>query len=110
MVCKPRPRQPAPLSAVLAALADPVRLAIVQRLAAGCANCATAAPSGLPKSTQSFHYKVLREAGLIVSQRQGQEVINTLKRDEIDARFPGLLDAILTSACSDQTAARSDTA
>lgn len=88
------------LESVLYALADPTRLAIVLKLAAGnCPmNCSTAAPDKLPKSTQSHHYQVLREAGLIRSERRGTEVVNTLRCDEVEATFPGLLSAVLTAA------------
>lgn len=88
------------LESVLFALADPSRLEIVRRLAgSGCPlNCSTAAPDRLPKSTQSHHYQVLREAGLIRSERRGTEVVNALRDDELDRRFPGLLAAILVSA------------
>lgn len=88
------------LESVLYALADPVRLAIVKKLAhRGCpTNCQTAAPENLPKSTQSHHYQVLREAGLIRSERRGTEVVNTLRCDEIDARYPGLIESIMRAA------------
>ena len=88
------------LESVLYALADPTRLAIVLNLAAGnCPmNCSKAAPDNLPKSTQSHHYQVLREAGLIRSERRGTEVVNILRCTEVEARFPGLLSAVLTAA------------
>ena len=88
------------LESVLYALADPMRLEIVRRLVAGdCPlNCSTAAPAHLPKSTQSHHFQILREAGLIQSERRGTEVVNTVRLDEINARFPGVVEAILKSA------------
>jgi DNA-binding transcriptional ArsR family regulator len=88
------------LESVLFALADPARLAIISKLAAGgCPmNCSAAAPDKLPKSTQSHHYQVLREAGLIRSERRGTEVVNTLRCTEIDAKFPGVIPAILRAA------------
>ncbi|MCC9306454.1 helix-turn-helix domain-containing protein [Kitasatospora sp. RB6PN24] len=83
-------------TAVLAALSDPVRLAIVARLAdaereGGALACTTFA---LPvsKSTQSGHFKVLREAGVIRQHDEGTRRLNRLRRDDLDARFPGLLD------------------
>ena len=88
------------LEGVLYALADPHRLAIIRRLA-GCSgnmNCTAAAPCELPKSTLSHHFKLLREAGLIRSERYGTQVINTVRRDELEKRFPGLLATILKSA------------
>ncbi|WP_406314495.1 helix-turn-helix domain-containing protein [Streptosporangium sp. NBC_01639] len=82
-------------TAVLAALSDPVRLAIVARLADvepdGELACTTFA---LPvsKSTQSGHFKVLREAGVIHQRDEGTRRLNQLRRDALDTRFPGLLD------------------
>ena len=88
------------LESVLYALADPVRLEIVRRLVGGdCPlNCSAAAPAHLPKSTQSHHFQILREAGLIRSERRGTEVVNTPRLDEIEARFPGVVCAILKAA------------
>ncbi len=90
------------LESILYALADPVRLAIMLKLTSGgCPmNCSTAAPEKLPKSTQSHHYKVLREAGLIRSERRGTEVVNTLRCHELDAKFPGLVASILKAAAA----------
>lgn len=90
------------LESVLYALADPARLEIVRKLrSGGCPmNCTAAAPGNLPKSTQSHHYQVLREAGLIKSERRGTEVVNTLRCAEIDQRFPGLLPTIMQAADS----------
>jgi DNA-binding transcriptional ArsR family regulator len=88
------------LEVILYALSDPARLQIVCKLTAGGTpmNCSSAAPLHLPKSTQSHHYQVLREAGLIRSERRGTEVVNTLRCTEIQDRFPGLIPAILKAA------------
>ena len=88
------------LESVLYALADPVRLEIVRRLVAGdCPlNCSTAAPSHLAKSTQSHHFQILREAGLIRSERRGTEVVNVPRLDEIEQKFPGVVATILKAA------------
>jgi len=90
------------LESVLYALADPVRLEIIRRLTAGgCPlNCSAAAPENLPKSTQSHHYQILREAGLITSERRGTEVVNTLRCAEVEKRFPGVISAILSAAAA----------
>lgn len=83
------------MSRVLHALSDPVRLAIVRSIAAqGAQPCGT---FSLPvaKSTASHHFRVLREAGVISVQPEGTQYINSLRRDDLDARFPGLLDAVL---------------
>jgi DNA-binding transcriptional ArsR family regulator len=80
---------------VLAALSDPIRLAIVARLADlepdGELACTTLAVP-VSKSTQSGHFKVLREAGVIRQRDEGTRRMNRLRRADLDARFPGLLD------------------
>jgi DNA-binding transcriptional ArsR family regulator len=82
-------------TSVLAALGDPVRLGIVARLAStgpgGELACSTFL---LPvsKSTQSGHFRVLRESGVIRQRVEGTRKLNSLRRDDLDARFPGLLD------------------
>jgi DNA-binding transcriptional ArsR family regulator len=89
-----------PLEAILHALSDPVRVAIFTEIAAAdCAQtCSAFAQVGdrpIPKSSLSQHFKVLREAGLIRSERQGVEMHNTSRCTEIEARFPGLIPAIV---------------
>jgi len=88
---------PLRLEAVLYALSDPVRLHIVRNLAERGELACYAAVTGLDiaKSTQSHHYRVLREAGVIVQRKEGVCFITALRRGELDARFPGLLDAVL---------------
>ncbi len=88
------------LESVLYALADPTRLEIVKKLSSGTCgmNCSMAAPADLPKSTQSHHFQVLREAGLIRSERRGTEVVNSLRCAEIDKRFPGVVTSILKAS------------
>ncbi|HYF36470.1 MAG TPA: helix-turn-helix domain-containing protein [Prosthecobacter sp.] len=49
----------------------------------------------MPKSTCSQHYRILRESGLIRSERRGVELTSSLRRKELESRFPGLLDSIL---------------
>ena len=83
------------LDAVLHALSDPVRRRIVRKLAASAGLSCAGACEALAPSTISFHHSVLREAGLIRSEKKGVSVINQLRRDDLDARFPGLLDSIL---------------
>src|SRR3982751_4764494 len=85
---------------LLHALSDPVRAAIYAALAhsGGAANCSTfltVIDRTIPKSTLSQHFKALREAGLIRSERQGVEMLNTSRCAEIEQRFPGLIIAIL---------------
>ena len=90
------------LAEVLHALADPARLAFVRVLTeeSGGINCAdTMVKAGLPmpKSTCSHHFQVLRRAGVVFSQRRGVELINFLRMDDLEARFPGLLTTILAA-------------
>ena len=82
------------LDNVLHALSDPVRREIVQKLMASDRMSCARACAQHPPSTVSFHHKILRDAGLIRSEKIGVEVINTLRRGDIDERFPGLLDAV----------------
>ena len=83
------------LASVLYALGDPIRLKIVQRLAQdGEQNCGTLSCSA-PKSTLSYHFRILREAGIIHSRKSGTHYINALRRSDLDLRFPQLLDVIL---------------
>lgn len=88
------------LEAILHALSDPARAAIFANIAGagGAQTCAAFASMGdrvIPKSSLSRHFKVLREAGLIRSERQGVEMRNTSRCGEIDEHFPGLLAALL---------------
>ena len=85
---------------ILHALSDPVRAAIYADMAgAGCAQtCSTflqVVDREIPKSTLSQHFRTLREAGLIRSERHGVEMLNTTRCVEIEQRFPGLLPAIM---------------
>ncbi|HXH33699.1 MAG TPA: transcriptional regulator [Plantibacter sp.] len=85
------------LSAVLFALSDPDRLEMVRQLRDGpmdAANCTALDPS-IPKSTKSHLMKVLREAGVIRNEPNGRNRTLTLRRSDLDQRFPGLLDSVL---------------
>jgi len=83
------------LDGILHALADPVRRSIVGKLIAqGEMNCGDTCDDLAP-STISHHHRILRESGLIRSEKRGVAVVNSVRQAEIDARFPGLLAAIL---------------
>jgi DNA-binding transcriptional ArsR family regulator len=86
------------LTAVLFALSDPARLELVRELATRgpltVAECHSADPT-VPKSTFSHHLKTLREAGLVRNEPAGRQRTITLRRDELDRRFPGLLDSVV---------------
>ncbi|NET31633.1 MAG: helix-turn-helix transcriptional regulator [Cyanothece sp. SIO1E1] len=83
------------LPGVLYALGDPIRLEIVKCLAAqGELPCA-ALDIPIAKSTLSHHFKLLRESGVLYCRKQGTQHLNSLRREDLDARFPGLLDVVL---------------
>jgi DNA-binding transcriptional ArsR family regulator len=84
------------LAPVLHALSDPQRLQIVRELAAD----SEPRPCGsieldVTKSTMTHHFRVLREAGVIQQRREGTTKLTALRREDLNARFPGLLDAVL---------------
>jgi DNA-binding transcriptional ArsR family regulator len=90
------------VEAILHALSDPVRVAIYADIVgADCSqNCSTflsVSNKTIPKSTLSQHFKVLREAGLIHSERRGVEMQNISRCAEIENRFPGLIKAIVNA-------------
>ena len=89
-------REALELGTVLHALSDPVRLQIVAGLAAGEEPRACGSfDVPVTKSTCTHHFKVLREAGVIHQRQEGTTRLNTLRREDLDARFPGLLDTVL---------------
>jgi DNA-binding transcriptional ArsR family regulator len=84
---------------VLRALADPTRLEIVRILADGHAHPKNAREWGFDaqKSALAYHFKALREAGITLTIVNGRTHDIQLRRDELDVRFPGLLDALINS-------------
>ncbi len=87
------------LAAVLHALSDPMRLRIVAQLAAdGGEHTCNSFNLPIVKSTCTHHFKVLREAGLIRQRVVGTKRVNSLRRNDVEGRFPGLLDAVLRGA------------
>lgn len=84
---------------VLRAVADPIRLRIVQTLADGLPHgkCGTHWDFGVHKSTMTHHFRILREAGLTRTVVTGRTHTIELRRAELEARFPGLLDALTYS-------------
>jgi DNA-binding transcriptional ArsR family regulator len=87
---------------ILHALSDPVRVHIFSEIAQGkgsqiCSAFLEVSDRSIPKSTLSQHFKALREAGLISSERRGVEMHNTARCEEINAKFPGLLPAIMNA-------------
>jgi DNA-binding transcriptional ArsR family regulator len=86
------------LSAVLHALSDPQRRRIVTELATSeePRPCGSFAPE-ISKSTRTHHFRVLRDAGLVEQWKEGTSKMSRLRRADIDAKFPGLLDAVIGS-------------
>ena len=88
---------------ILYALGDALRLQIVAQLAMlnesdekmACHDFLVG--EMVAKSTLSFHFKVLREAGLVRMAPQGRRVLVSLRREDLETRFPGLLEAILST-------------
>ena len=87
------------MAEVLYALGDPVRLKIVKTIAQkGEQACRSCGGDEIAKSTLSHHFKILREAGLIHTQKVGTQHLNSLRIDELETRFPGVLAAVLAAA------------
>ncbi len=92
-------REDLQIADVLHAFSDPQRLSIVRCLAEDpeprrCGSFGL----DVTKSTLTHHFRVLREAGVIEQREEGTARLNSLRRDDLDARFPGLLDAVLSAA------------
>ncbi|MFI5666823.1 ArsR/SmtB family transcription factor [Streptomyces sp. NPDC051704] len=83
------------LAEVLAALGHPVRLEIVRKLASGERTfCGEVVPD-LPRSSVTHHLKTLREGGVIRRHPQGRKLYLALRREDLELRFPGLLELVL---------------
>ena len=83
------------LSEVVHALSDPARVASVRQLGAeGVRSCGDFT-LGISKATLSHHFRVLREAGVVHTRLDGRRRYLTLRRADLEHRFPGLLDAVL---------------
>src|SRR5271163_3266089 len=87
---------------ILHALSDPVRVAMFADIAAqscpqNCSNFLMVSDKAIPKSTLSQHFKILREAGLIHSERHGVEMQNVSRCAELEERFPGLIRGIVNA-------------
>jgi len=89
-------RQHIVLTDVLHALSDPIRLELVRELAE-CGGERSCGSFELPiaKSTATHHWRVLREGGVVSARVEGTKKFHRLRRDDLDARFPGLLNSVL---------------
>jgi DNA-binding transcriptional ArsR family regulator len=83
------------LTTVLDALSDPIRLQIFVQLSDCAEHMCSSCALPVAKSTSSHHFRVLREAGVIETRVDGKKRLNRLRREALDARFPGLIDTIL---------------
>jgi len=90
-------REEIELSAVLHALSDPMRLRIVAALAVEDKRTCKSFNLPVTKSTCTHHFRVLREAGVIRQRVEGTTRLNSLRRQDLDERFPGLLDSVLSA-------------
>lgn len=91
------------LQGILYALADPERLALFGRICRSNdipVSCTGCAPADMPRSSLSRHMQILREAGLVASERRGSELVNLPRTSEIEARYPGLLAPILAAGAA----------
>ncbi|MFD7477346.1 ArsR/SmtB family transcription factor [Streptomyces sp. NPDC059837] len=93
------------LPRLLGALSDPTRLGIVRVLSDGAERGWGQLRAPVAKSTLSHHLKVLREAGVTRTRQDGTRCFVTLRRDSLDARFPGLLSALLSAAIAEDVGA-----
>ena len=95
------------LAAVLHALSDPMRLRIVAELADDSTE-RTCKSFDLPvvKSTCTHHFRVLRESGVIRQRAAGTKRVNSLRVEDLEARFPGLLTAVLAGTVGESAARR----
>ena len=86
------------LENILSALGNPLRLEIVRVLADDGEHPCGTVLNGVAKSTLTRHWQVLRDSGIIRQRPYGRENLLSLRREDLDARFPGLLDALLSAA------------
>ena len=86
------------LADVLHALSDPVRLRIVRALAESDEQSCSAVEASVAKSTLSHHFKVLREAGVTHTRVNGTHRYVSLRREDLEERFPGLLSSVLEAS------------
>jgi DNA-binding transcriptional ArsR family regulator len=85
------------LASVLHALSDPARLAIVRHLASDHECTCGGFDLDLSKATLSHHYRVLREAGVVKTRPDGRRRYLSLRQEDLESRFPGLLEAVLSN-------------
>ncbi|GHC81202.1 transcriptional regulator [Nocardiopsis terrae] len=86
------------LPETMAALSDPLRIGLVRVLADGAERGWGELRAPVAKSTLSHHLRVLRDAGVTRTRQEGTRCFVTLRRQDLDERFPGLVEALLGAA------------
>lgn len=89
------------LARVLAALSEPTRLEMVRRLADGNEHDSLELAEQMPRSTLTYHTRMLREAGVTWTRSAGRSCLIQLRRADLEARFLGVLDAVVTNLTCD---------
>ncbi|MER7542895.1 ArsR/SmtB family transcription factor [Actinomadura sp.] len=82
---------------VLHALSDPTRMTIVRTLRASPERACGTFPVDVAPSTLTHHFRVLREAGIIRQREEGTRRWTTLRESDLQERFPGLLEAVMSA-------------
>jgi DNA-binding transcriptional ArsR family regulator len=90
-------REQITLEGVMEALSHPIRLRVLGELSDGSERACGNIVDGVSKSTLTHHWRVLRDSGVINQRPSGRENLLSIRRDDLDARFPGLLDVVLRS-------------
>lgn len=84
------------LPMVMQALSDPCRIAIIRELIIKNRPLAcNEVPLDVSKATRSHHFEVLRSAGLISTEVEGTKCMSSLRKRELDEKYPGLLALVL---------------
>jgi DNA-binding transcriptional ArsR family regulator len=94
------------LTSILQAFSDPVRLEIVRQLDEAGEKACGKFGLDMPKSSLSHHFRILRESGVIDSEGHGTILMNRLRREALDARFPGLVASILAGVHRERRASK----
>ncbi|AIQ71745.1 ArsR/SmtB family transcription factor [Paenibacillus graminis] len=85
------------LASVLYALSDPIRLSIISDIKSNGEQACNCFNVPVAKSTLSHHARTLREAGVVYTRVQGTQRMLSLRTEDLNARFPGLLDSVLSA-------------
>ncbi|MGY4523960.1 ArsR/SmtB family transcription factor [Pseudomonas sp. UBA4617] len=89
------------LENVLTALGNPLRLTVLKVLSDGEEHPCGQILKGASKSTMTHHWRVLRDSGVIWQRPYGRENLLSIRRDDLETRFPGLLTSLLEAVAND---------